>query len=183
MNYVMTKTDAGLALDQKLPNGGFDLKLTKAKAGAGKVPIAELPTLLSVKEPAQELELKDLIRPETGTTLTVPVALTNEGLTEGYTLYQIGVYAEDPDLGEVLYLVAQSRKEDGEPIPSATNYPGFVIDWNLAVSVSNAENVQVVVNEVDRLTVGQADRRYVRVDSILDEETIQVAKETGFLSE
>lgn len=181
MGYVMTKTDAGLALDQKMPNSGNVLKLVRAKTGSGRVPVSELSTLLDVEEPEQELELKDLIRPETGTNLTIPVTLTNRGLDTGYAFYQVGVYAEDPDLGEILYLVAQ--KDDAESVPSEADSPGFAIDWNLATNVSNAETVQVLVDEVGRLTVGQADRRYVRADNILDEETIQVAKETGFLSE
>lgn len=164
MEYVMKKTNAGLALEQRLMGKGISLKLVRAESGKGLVSEAQLPLLTEVTEPAQELQLKDLIYPGTGTTLTIPVGLSNRGLTEGYSLYQIGVYAEDTDTeaGEVLYLIAQITREGGEAIPAEANAPGFAVDWNMEVTTANAETVEVVVSEVGRLTIDQADNRYSR---------------------
>lgn len=135
MDYIMIKTEAGLRLDQKLPNSGNPLKFVRARSGGGRVPEAQLPALLAVTNPVQELELKDLMYPQSGTTLTIPVTLSNSDLETGYALHQVGVYAKDPDLGEILYLVAQTTRVEGEPIPSEASSPGFAIDWNLTQMV------------------------------------------------
>lgn len=169
MDFYMIKTTAGLALDQKLPNSELTLKLTKAMSGAGKVEQAQLAALTSVSEPVQTLELKDLIHPVSGsenTTLTIPVFLSNAGLETGYELFQVGVYAQDPDVGEILYLVAQLTRDTGEPVPSEGDAPGFSIDFNLAVNVANADKVEVVLNEAGKLTVEQADQRYAKKEDL-----------------
>ena len=162
LDYIMTKTRAGLALDQKIPNSEKCLTLTKAKAGAGRVALEALNELTDLVDVRQELILNPIIRGGEDTTIVIPVTLSNRGIEEGYAVYQIGVYAEDPDLGEILYQVAQSTKEEGEAIPSAASSPGFSIDWDLNVNVANAETVQVVVSEAGRLTIDQADHRYSR---------------------
>ena len=171
MDFYMIKTTAGLALDQKLPNSELTLKLTKAMSGAGKVEQAQLAALTSVSEPVQTLELKDLIHPVSGsenTTLTIPVFLSNAGLETGYELFQVGVYAQDPDVGELLYLGAQLTRDTGEPVPSEGDAPGFSIDFNLAVNVANADKVEVVLNEAGKLTVEQADQRYAKKSDLED---------------
>ena len=176
MDYIVMKTNAGLALDLKMPNSGSFFTFVRAESGGGSVPQAQLPTLLAVTNPMQELELKDLIYPQSSEgPLTIPVTLSNSGLETGYALYQVGVYAEDPDLGEILYLVAQTTRAEGEPIPSEASSPGFAIDWNLATHVANTEIVQVVVNEAGRLTVDQGDARYLKKEDTAD--TLQSVQE------
>ena len=164
MDFYMTKTTAGLALDQKLPNSDVTLKFTKAMSGAGKVEQTSLESLIGVSEPMQTLELKDLIYPalSENTTLTIPVLLSNADLETGYELFQVGVYAQDPDAGEILYLIAQITQDAGEPIPSENDAPGFSIDFNLAINVANTDKVEVVLNEAGKLTVEQGDARYAK---------------------
>lgn len=185
MNIYMVKTTAGLRLDQKLPNGEFDLTFTKAMSGKGQVEQSQLVSLTDVSEPAQALEIKDLIRPAAdsdNTTLTVPIYLSNTGLETGYELFQIGVYAQDPNDGEILYLIAQIEGDAGEPVPSEADAPGFAIHFNLAVNIANTEKVEVLLNEAGRLTVGQGDVRYVKQSEVLDEDTISAAESAGILS-
>lgn len=161
LDYMVVKTNAGLALEQKLPNSGRLLKLVRAKAGAGKTATGLLSNLQDVVDPIQELELKDFLYPdEENDTLTIPVEVTNQGLETEYALYQIGVYAEDPEVGEILYLVAQIQREGGERIPSAASSPGFSAEYDLVIRTANAQKVEVVVSEAGRLTVAQADNRY-----------------------
>lgn len=169
LDYVMLKTNAGLALEQKLPNSGNSLKLIRAESGAGRVAAGQLANLQAVAEPMQTLGLKDLIYPKTGesATLTIPVEVKNRGLENGYTLYQIGVYAEDPDLGEILYLVAQFQAEKGERIPAETNAPGFSCEYNLTTKTTNTEKVEVMVSDAGTLTMEQADNRYSKLEQQL----------------
>ncbi len=156
-----TKTEKGLALDQKLLVSSLPLKLVSAAAGAGKVNPTQLIKQTALQQPKQQLELRTpYLSEEDNQTATIPVMLSNEGLVEGYSLYQVGIYAEDPDEGDILYIIAQTDLDNGERIPSAAEMPGYSIDWNLAINVSKASGVQVVINEAGKLTLAQADNRY-----------------------
>lgn len=155
-----TKTSAGLALDLKLLRGGIPLSLTRAESGTGKVNPTQLPLQTAVSSPAQALELKDVILSSIGTTVTLPVLLSNAGLAAGYTLYQVGIYATDPNLGEILYIIAQTDAANGELVPSATDSPGFTIDWNFGINNANGTSVNVTLDEAGKITLSQGDLRY-----------------------
>lgn len=158
----VTKTSAGLGLDQKLIGGDTALTFTKAKSGSGKVNPVQLVQQTEVSGPVQDLELKNLVRSDSDTTVTIPVLLENAGLDHGYSLQQVGIYASDPDGGEVLYLIAQTSQEGGELVPSAVDSPGFSISWNFAVNVANSHQVEVVLNEAGKMTLEQGDSRYAK---------------------
>lgn len=174
----VTKTEQGLALEQKLLIQAKPLRLVAARSGAGKVNPTQLAKQTAVSDPKQTLELRPVYLSEENTA-TIPVMLSNAGLAEGYTLNQVGIYAEDPDGGEVLYIIAQTDMTSGESVPSASESVGYSIDWNIAVKVSEASSIEVVVNEAGKLTLAQADALYVRtetLDILLDD---KVDKEDG----
>lgn len=156
-----TKTLAGLSLDQEL-FGKKTLKLTRAVAGKGKISPTQLAMQTEVLQPAQTLEFFDPGYSEDDMTTLIPVTLSNTGVTEPYNLYQVGIYAEDLDGEEVLYLIAQTGQTNGEEIPSAEESPGFTIDWVFGLNNGNANTVEVTLNELRKLTVEQADARYVK---------------------
>lgn len=155
------KTMKGLALDQKLLAASLPLKLKAAVSGAGKVNPTQLMRQTEVLEPKQTLEMRPpkLIEGEIPTA-EIPIMLTNKGLTEEYTLYQVGIYAEDPDEGDILYIIGQSDISSGEKVPSEAEMPGYSITWNFAINVSKASSVEVMINEAGKLTLAQADERY-----------------------
>ena len=90
------KTEKGLMLDQKLLTLSLPLKLKGAKSGGGWVNPTQLFKQTAVTEPKQDLELKPAFLSDE-TTATIPVSLSNAGLTQSYNLYQVGIYAEDPE--------------------------------------------------------------------------------------
>ncbi|MEY8367531.1 hypothetical protein AALA24_02070 [Anaerovoracaceae bacterium 42-11] len=160
-----TKTEKGIALEQKLLTLSKPLKLVAAKSGAGTVNPTQLARLTNLQQPKQELELRPIYLSEENT-VTVPVMLSNTGLTEGYNLFQVGIYAEDPDDGEILYIIAQTDIASGERVPSAAESPGYSIDWNFAIRTSLSSSIEVVVNEAGKLTMTQADARYVQTEEM-----------------
>ena len=158
------KTNAGMALDAKLAAQGLPLKIKSAKSGSGSVNPTLLKEQIAVTLPKQTLELKDAF--VTGeNTVNLPTSLSNEALDIGYALFQVGIYAEDPDDGDILYIIAQTSEESGELIPSKTEMPGFSIDWNFAVAVGDASTVQVTISEAGKLTMEQADARYAPINN------------------
>lgn len=164
-----TKTMKGLALDQKLLASSLPLKLKAAVSGAGKVNPTQLMRQTEVLEPKQVLEMRPpkLIDGEVPTA-EIPIMLTNKGLSEEYTLYQVGIYAEDPDEGDILYIIGQSDISSGEIVPAEAEMPGYSITWNFAINVSKASSVEVMINEAGKLTLSQADERYaMKHDTVL----------------
>lgn len=160
-----TKTEKGIALEQKLLTLSKPLKLVAAKSGTGTVNPTQLAKQTALVQPEQELELRPVYLSEENTA-TVPVMLSNAGLTKGYDLKQVGIYAEDPDDGEILYIIAQTDIAGGERVPSAAESPGYSIDWNFALKTSLASSIEVVVNEAGKLTLAQADARYANKEAV-----------------
>lgn len=148
-------TQKGLALQAKLIEG-VPLKITRIVAGSGRVPTVSLPLQTAVSEPKMELPAQAVSYPEEGKAL-VPVVLSNDGVTEAFICWQIGYYAEDPDEGEILYLLAQAAEESGgELIPAAEEMPGFVAEWDFVFQYGNASGVEITLepagnwNKADR---------------------------------
>ena len=154
------KTIKGMNLDLKLASrGGLSLKLTKARSGAGKTNPTQLISLLDILNPMQELQIQDAVERLGEYVVRLPVILKNKGVMEKYNMHQLGIYAEDPDEGEILYIVLQS--ESAEEIPSCEEMKDFTLEWYLNLSVGNTQSVSVVIDETGVLTVEQADAKYV----------------------
>lgn len=157
------KTEKGLALDQKMITGDYTLKLTKAESGKGRVDSDQLAKQTAVTDFGQTLTLGKAYIPSKDTSYALPVSLSNDGVEVAYTLYQVGVYAKDPDEGEILYFIAQSPKEEGEKVPGRAESPGFFIDWNFTLNFSNATTVEVTVDEAGRLSIEEAKATYTPI--------------------
>ena len=91
-------TTKGLALAAKIA-AGTKLTITKVTAGSGT-------TGESASALAQERQTLAVGTAETGKqTATLPVTLAEINAAASYSLTELGVYARDPDVGELLYQV------------------------------------------------------------------------------
>ena len=79
--------------------------------------------------------------------------LTNDDLNSGYTAYQVGVYATDPDEGEILFFIAQAMTNKGTEIPSSTEMPGYSAEWSFYFSYGQADGVEVTVDPSNAVSV------------------------------
>lgn len=147
-NSVLTQK--GLALQAKLI-AGTRLTITRAVSGTAYVTPGLLIQQTEVGGEKQELAFSPAAYPEEGK-CALRCRLTNEGLTDGYTAMQIGVYANDPDEGEILYFIAQSDVGMGTVIPSETESPGFSAEWNFYFQYGNADGVNVTVDPSNIVT-------------------------------
>lgn len=150
-------TTHGLNLMAKLQTGAA-LEITRAIGGDGHVSADALPVLTEITA-KQTLTLSDAIYKGNGQAL-LPVTLYNRGLTEGYPLRQIGIYATDPDDGEVLMLVAQSETPD--TIPTELASPDFVVNFSFHIALGNAGRINVTYSLTDMVT--RADLASVSTD-------------------
>lgn len=143
-------TVKGLSLLSKLIEGDT-LNITRAETGEGYVTPGLLNQLTAVSNPKQSLSIKTQSYPEEGK-CKLPCYLTNAGLSAGYTAKQVGVYATDPDEGEILFLIVQSPSDKGTVVPSEAEMAGYSAEWNLYFQYGQASGVTVVVDPTDAVT-------------------------------
>ena len=137
-------TTRGLSLLAKLTSGNT-LSLVRAVIGAGYVRPDILKYQSIVTDEKQELSFSAQSYPEDGV-CAVPVRLFNTGLSAGYTAKQIGIYAMDPDDGEILFLIAQASDGEGTDIPSESEMPGYSAEWTFYMRYGQADGVNVTVD-------------------------------------
>ena len=161
-------TEKGLALLAKLTQGNT-LDIVEAVTGAGFVTPGLLLKQTGVTDPRQALKSKPVSYPKTGK-CDLTLALTNEGLETGYEATQVGVFANDPDEGKILFFLSQSLdSKTGTTIPSETEMPGYTAEWTFRLQYGQADGVNVTVDPSN--TVSPAELR-----QFIDEEFIPITK-------
>jgi len=136
-------TDKGRNLLSKALTGTA-LQFTKVSIGDGiwddSVTPEKLDDLVSKKIdlPINELDV-------TGDgTARLRFVLTNTGLEEGFFTREIGIYANDPDLGEILYAVTYANDPDYIPNDRVVKVENVT---DIYTVVSNTQNVEAVIND------------------------------------
>lgn len=143
-------TIAGKRLLSKLMDGNT-LAIVGAQAGSGYDDPEILSSITDLSCPEQMLNVEVLSIPETSRCAVI-CSLTNAGLTMGYMAIQIGLFAMDPDDGEILFCILQAEYGDGTEIPSEEEMPGYSADWTFNFDFSQAEGITVVVDQANMVT-------------------------------
>lgn len=136
---VLTKD--GLALLAKAQAGKTKIQITKAATGSGSYTDSEdLTDRKDLKVKKQTLTINNQeIR--NASTVVLKIVISNKDLTAGYEIKEFGVYAQDPDKGEILYSIATSKTSDY--MPAYNNVIPSVLTMYYYLEVSNAENVTI----------------------------------------
>lgn len=175
VNTVLT--DKGTALLAKLTQGN-SLHITRAVTGIGFVTPGLLTKQTEVTNPKQELTFNTVTYPESGK-CAIPVSLKNDALEAGYEATQVGLYATDPDDGEILLIISQAPDANsGTIVPSATEMPGYSAEWTFYLQYGQADGVNVTVDptntvsreEMEARLAGKAPTQFV-MTLIRDSET------------
>lgn len=137
-------TNKGLALLAKWQLGRCIPTITKAVIGSGSYSASEsLATRTALK--AQKLSVGISTKYiQNNSTALLKCMFDNTTLTAGFKVTEIGIYAQDPDDGEILYSMAVSADEANADYLPAYNgtYPSMVV-FNYQVEVSNAATVTI----------------------------------------
>jgi len=124
---------------------GATLAFTKIKLGDGLWSSNTDPTQLNdLVSPKLNLPIQD-IRVVGDGTVRLRFILTNTGLSQGFFMREIGIYAQDPDLGEILYAVAYAGdRADFIPSDGVTKVENVV---DIYTVIANAQNVTAVISD------------------------------------
>jgi microcystin-dependent protein len=139
----MVLTTQGSALQTKAQAGTTELKFTRVAIGDGYLPEGgKLENLTALVEEKQSLTI-NLISIDNGLA-TLRVTFTNSGLTTGYYVREFGVFASDPDEGEILYSVANAGGMADYLPPEGANLVEQIFD--VVTVVGNAADVSATID-------------------------------------
>ena len=142
-------TEKGEALLAKMTQGST-MEITHAEVGAGTVDISLLKQQTSVSTMKQTAQISPVGYPEEGM-CALPVTITNEGIEAAYPAWQIGIFANDPDEGKILFFLAQAE-DTATNIPSATLMPSYKTQIIFHVEYGAADSVTVDVNPANSVS-------------------------------
>ena len=144
-------TNKGLALQSKLFEG-TSLTITRAAVGSGYVSPDLLAEATALTDERNALTLQPATYPEKCKCKLV-CTLENDEITTGYIAMQVGVYALDPDEGEILYFIVQAAYGTGTIIPSHDEMPGYTSEWSCNFKFGQADAVIVEVDPSNAVTI------------------------------
>ena len=149
--WIAEVTDKGNALLAKLAAGNT-LEIIEAVSGSGAVDTTTLAQQTTVDTPQQTVAIQPVAYP--GEKMCkLPITIRNDGLKTSYTCTNIGVFANDPDEGKILFFKA-AAEGPGTSIVSETLQPGYSADFDFYVSYGNADGVSVTVDPSNSVTQG-----------------------------
>ena len=139
-------TKKGHALMAKLSANVATMKFTKVCSSDfdySNLNNSELEQVITFKNLKQTV-LPDLITVVNTATVKVSATITNTNLSEGYYLRTIGLFALDPDDGEILYSITPTTEADYMAADNGITKSGISLD--LLTTISNSENVSLEVD-------------------------------------
>lgn len=148
-----TMTDVGEALQAKVNAGLTKLTFTKIKVGSG-VSTTNAQALTDVI--ASKWETTNFTVKRDGKIVTVDTFITNTGITEAFRMAEIGLFAQDPDKGEVLYAYLTDSEPDRMPAEGGSTVVSQ--ELSLGMTFSNSGNVTLTVNMGALVTLEQLEQ-------------------------
>lgn len=142
---TMTLTNAGQALQTKV-QAGATLTFTRIALGDGQLngqPISPLTALISQKASVEV----DSVRVVNTTTAQAAGFFSNEDISTGFWWRETGLFAQDPDVGEILYGYTNAG-DAGDYIPTVadTRIEKYIY---CSIAVANADTVNITIPSSD----------------------------------
>ena len=142
----MLLTNVGIALQAKVQSG-VTLELTRIGLGDGNLngqPISPLKNLINQTVSVPIMDGKQIIN---SNTLQVPGFFSNKDVQVGFWWREFGVFANDPDSGEILYAYSNAGNA-GDYIPTIADQRIEKLIY-ASFTVQNAENVNITIPQSD----------------------------------
>jgi len=141
-------TQKGIALLAKAQAELCTIALTKAVTGDGTYTEGEdISQRTALKSQKQDFSI-NTVMVQNVTNVFVKFIITNyksesEYLTQGYYVREIGLYAQDPDEGEILYAIATAVSGHEDYLPSYNDLLPSTITIDMLTEVANADTVTI----------------------------------------
>ncbi len=137
-------TNKGRQLQAKA-QAGAQLVYTRMAVGSGTLSGQSLESMTALIAPIKDLNITRLKRPAGATRALIGATLTNQDVTTGFYLREIGIFATDPDDGEILYMYANSGATADYIAPQGDGVIEKALNMN--VFVGSAANITANIDE------------------------------------
>lgn len=148
-------TKKGQALLAKVVAGTATFNFTNIKTSETKL-TGDLASLAGIGTVKQTVQVASVIR-QNDSNVKVSASFSNSGLQAGYYVRNIGLYATDPQEGEICYSISVADETtataDWMPPFNGIGVSSLMVD--LVTAVSNASSVNVTVDPTASATVSQ----------------------------
>ena len=156
-------TERGHNLMAKIATGSTKMYFTKIRTSDSNPSDNSLPTLTTLSSIKQVIDISE-VAVVNNATVKVSGAVSNADLASGYFVRVIGLYAQDPDLGEILYSVTKAELADYMPPNNGLSSSSLMI--NLLTVTSNADNVTINVDPGAVATIGDINEVKGQIEDI-----------------
>ena len=134
-------TNAGIELLKNALSGGT-ITVTAIKSGAGKVDVSALKSQTAVSSIKQSGIVQGVTK--TNETIKIGVLFSNAGLSAGYSMTQLGIYAKGSTGSEVLFAISQSIT--GKEVPAESAMPSWSLVHNFYIKLNNDVTMTATVD-------------------------------------
>lgn len=142
-NWTGTRlTEAGQELQAKVEAGITKLDITRLKFGDGTETLAELLQRSDLKSVKYIAGISSRIA--NGTVCTITGIVNSANINAGFYAREMGLFANDPDKGEILYAASVDNLPDFVP-PNTYNII-TTAEYALNVSIANVDNLQIRID-------------------------------------
>lgn len=150
-------TNKGRSLQAKVEGGLCQLALTKLKTGDGTLaPGQTLEALTDLVSPKQNIGISAVqVDPDQPGVVYVKGILSNASLVSGYLVKELGLFATDPDDGEILYAITVDPNPDY--LQDNTSATVITESLKLAIAITNTSDVIATLDPDGLLTVDDMD--------------------------
>lgn len=142
-------TKKGRELIAKLQVSGATTKFSSLVLGAGTDKLTE--ESIQLTDPRQKFELDSAkLSSDATDKIELTASPNNIGLESGYTIREMGIYAQDPDEGNILYAVINTEDNSStyDQFPAYSGEEDFAeIIFRMEIRVANAKEVTIVLSE------------------------------------
>ena len=160
-------TKAGSDLQTKVEAGLCKLELTKIKLGDGTEGLDAIETMTDLVGPKAVFGISSVVAKDGMCTVTGVISSSN--VTAAFYAREWGLFAKDPDRGEILYMI--SLDPNPESIPPKTAALKQAATYAMNIVVANAANIEAridpaglvtiaILKEYLRRVVGKTDGKY-----------------------
>ena len=132
-------TNAGIELLKNALSGGT-ITVTAIKSGAGKVDVSALKSQTAVSS----IKQSGTVQGVTNETIKIGVLFSNAGLSAGYSMTQLGIYAKGSTGSEVLFAISQSTT--GKEVPAESAMPSWSLVHNFYIKLNNDVKMTATVD-------------------------------------
>lgn len=134
-------TSNGLELNAKMQAGGTGLALKYLAVGAGTTELTDKSTALTDQRQTFTFDKVEVDTADTKV-IVATVTMNNKDLKVGYDIREMGIYATDPDVGDIMYAVINTEEgADYDHFDAYTENAYEEIIMRIKIKTENADKV------------------------------------------